>query len=505
MGRSAGHLVDGRLDWLGAARVGTLRPFMDCIREESTRPSYADLYARIGHGEPERLRITANVLWSYDELDIDRDGSARARRWTAATATSGCARTGDSRRALSTPRSGSVTARSTASARAPSTARTSRPARSTTDARPSTANCSAGSPGSRARVTGSKAASNSPTRAPSTATPRTQPTRRPWRNCSASIPRSCARPRSRPNASALRCSPPSLAASRCAGVRARPAQLSARLRGHDRRELALRPSAQPALGARFRRELRAHWGRFHQTDEVHELKVEDGLTAFPEAQQSDHFIVGVDHGLRTGSRCGRMVPQVAARPASALREPARPDDRPAGDRAGPRRGRAEFGLLARRRDLRRRRRDRPDLVGGSRLVRGRGWLRWSARPAQLGPNLVGDRRYRLGAGRLAFRRGRHDPSRLADDADRGLGARGAQRGAIRDAGRARPPGGISPPPGRRQPRPHLRGHERGQYRQYLLLQALCRGRRGRGDFHAPEPATGCRSCRRSAPSGNSDD
>jgi hypothetical protein len=47
-------------------------------------------------------------------------------------------------------------------------------------------------------------------------------------------------------------------------------------------------------------ELRAHWGRFHQTDEVHELKIEDGLTAFPEAQESEHFILGVDHRLRNG-------------------------------------------------------------------------------------------------------------------------------------------------------------------------------------------------------------
>jgi hypothetical protein len=46
--------------------------------------------------------------------------------------------------------------------------------------------------------------------------------------------------------------------------------------------------------------LRVHWGRFHQTDEVHELKVEDGLTAFPEAQRSEHWIVGFDHRLQSG-------------------------------------------------------------------------------------------------------------------------------------------------------------------------------------------------------------
>jgi outer membrane cobalamin receptor len=47
-------------------------------------------------------------------------------------------------------------------------------------------------------------------------------------------------------------------------------------------------------------DLRMHWGRFHQTDEVHELKVEDGLTTFPEAQRSDQVIVGLDHRLPGG-------------------------------------------------------------------------------------------------------------------------------------------------------------------------------------------------------------
>ncbi|MGB5132344.1 MAG: TonB-dependent receptor [Steroidobacteraceae bacterium] len=47
--------------------------------------------------------------------------------------------------------------------------------------------------------------------------------------------------------------------------------------------------------------LRMHWGRFVQTDEVQELKVEDGLTAFPGPQRSDHLIVGVDHRLPGGT------------------------------------------------------------------------------------------------------------------------------------------------------------------------------------------------------------
>jgi hypothetical protein len=41
--------------------------------------------------------------------------------------------------------------------------------------------------------------------------------------------------------------------------------------------------------------LRVNWGRFHQADEVQELAVDDGLTAFPLAQRSDHLILGLDH------------------------------------------------------------------------------------------------------------------------------------------------------------------------------------------------------------------
>jgi outer membrane cobalamin receptor len=41
--------------------------------------------------------------------------------------------------------------------------------------------------------------------------------------------------------------------------------------------------------------LRVNWGRFHQADEVQELAVDDGLTAFPLAQRSDHLIFGLDH------------------------------------------------------------------------------------------------------------------------------------------------------------------------------------------------------------------
>ena len=41
--------------------------------------------------------------------------------------------------------------------------------------------------------------------------------------------------------------------------------------------------------------LRASWGRFHQTDAVQELHVEDGQTSFWHPQDSDHVIVGIEH------------------------------------------------------------------------------------------------------------------------------------------------------------------------------------------------------------------
>lgn len=47
-------------------------------------------------------------------------------------------------------------------------------------------------------------------------------------------------------------------------------------------------------------QLRVAWGRFHQADEVFQLRVEDGMTAFESPQRSEHLIVGVDHRLGNG-------------------------------------------------------------------------------------------------------------------------------------------------------------------------------------------------------------
>ena len=46
--------------------------------------------------------------------------------------------------------------------------------------------------------------------------------------------------------------------------------------------------------------LRLSWGRFHQLDEVQELRVDDGVAGFLPAQRSDHTIIGLEHVDRHG-------------------------------------------------------------------------------------------------------------------------------------------------------------------------------------------------------------
>ena len=55
----------------------------------------------------------------------------------------------------------------------------------------------------------------------------------------------------------------------------------------------------PAL-ARPDTALRLQWGRFHQSDDVNELRVQDGVMQFDRPQRSDHLIVGLDHQLSNG-------------------------------------------------------------------------------------------------------------------------------------------------------------------------------------------------------------
>ena len=58
-------------------------------------------------------------------------------------------------------------------------------------------------------------------------------------------------------------------------------------------QLSPRLSYQTALGDNT--DLQLSWGRYHQSQEVNELQIEDGITNFWPAQRADHFIAGIRH------------------------------------------------------------------------------------------------------------------------------------------------------------------------------------------------------------------
>ncbi len=55
----------------------------------------------------------------------------------------------------------------------------------------------------------------------------------------------------------------------------------------------------PRVGVRYEltrdTSVRASWGRFHQTQGIDELQVQDGLTAFAPPQRADHTVIGLEH------------------------------------------------------------------------------------------------------------------------------------------------------------------------------------------------------------------
>lgn len=46
--------------------------------------------------------------------------------------------------------------------------------------------------------------------------------------------------------------------------------------------------------------LRAGWGRFHQSQRIHELQVEDGVDTFFPAQRSEHQVISLEHAFKRG-------------------------------------------------------------------------------------------------------------------------------------------------------------------------------------------------------------
>ncbi|MGH8204182.1 MAG: TonB-dependent receptor plug domain-containing protein [Steroidobacteraceae bacterium] len=289
-----------QVDWLATARIGTLRPFLDAFSELDAKPINSDLYARVGYGDADRLRLTANFLWAYDELDIEREAlgedaefNSRVRyAWLRADHAwderlAGSAWLGYSQ--VTGNRSGSMEKAGIAIG----AVRDRRSSRYLDF---------------RGRVTW-------------------QPAPRHWLEGGLEFTEEdagyeyAAAAQYDPAVAALFSRDTSLSrVSSLTPSRERGALFAAhRWQVLDSvvSELGLRAQRtatqgtttkewlfDPRLSVRWQvfpsTALRAHWGRFHQTDEVHELKVEDGLTAFPEAQRSDQFIVGADHQLANG-------------------------------------------------------------------------------------------------------------------------------------------------------------------------------------------------------------
>lgn len=288
------------LDWLATGRIGTLRPFLDAFAEEDAKPFNSDLYARVGYGEPERVRLTANLLWTYDELDIGRDAlgedaefNSRLRyAWLRADHAwserlEGSAWLGYSE--VNSNRAGTMDKPGIASGFV-SDRRSSRYI------------------DLRARMSW-------------------QPAERHWLEGGFELTEEDATYRYEA-AAAYSAAVADLfgrdpALERMADLTPSRERM-AMFAGHRWQlfdtlvsEIGLRAQRtatqgttskewiyDPRLSLRWQLRpstaLRAHWGLFHQTDEVHELKVEDGVAEFPEAQRSEHFIVGADHELADG-------------------------------------------------------------------------------------------------------------------------------------------------------------------------------------------------------------
>ena len=299
--RSGGEIESLSADWLVSARGGVLRHLLSAVDNDAGIPTYGDVYARMSFGDVSGLRISGHMLWSRDELSISRETrgeDAQIESRTRYLWLRGDHDWSDDLRAslwlghstIDSVRSGTV--------------------------------------GSPTMGTGDVDDHRSSQIADVRGRLAWRPGPRHWLEAGAEWTQEDAHYR---YASDIRF--PAAVASLFGRdpVQSRQIELDP---GRERvslfvthrwqmtdelvSELGLRAQRtitddtttedwlyDPRLGLRWQladaTSLRLHWGRFHQTDEVQELKVEDGLTAFPRAQRSDHLIVGVDHRLPGGA------------------------------------------------------------------------------------------------------------------------------------------------------------------------------------------------------------
>jgi outer membrane cobalamin receptor len=251
----------------------------------------------------------------------------------------------------------------------------------------------------------------------------------------------------------------------------------------ERRERTWDPRVSTHWEIQPRTRLRAHWGRFHQADEVHELPVEDGVGASARAARRalDSRNRASIHQRRGDPRRG--LSQAPAAPACPIRKPAEPDRGVFRGGAGSHPGGAGCINDAWHRTL-------PGTRAGqlARLERclgdpRGGRTRRCRSPAQLGPAARVDERARLALRAVARRRRGIGAQRLADDARRGDGgrcrhARRAQRGSHACIRQPRLPRRVPQAARARQPGARTRSDEHHESAQPML-----HGRRSRRDRH----------------------
>jgi len=298
--RNSGRLERAGIDWQAMARAGTLKPFIDAFSLEAGSPSYGDVYARVGWGEPDRLRVTANFLWGRDEIDISRrpegeDATLESRTrylWLRADRDfeDGIAASlilGHS--SIDGSREGTIDNPGISTGSVDDNRSSSYwDARGGVTWQPNTRNWLEGG----FEWTHEEASYHYDSTAAFTDDVAALFTRE------TTLARSSVLTPSRERLALYathrwQVFDPLVSELGLRGQRTITDGTTTEDWRFDPR-INLRYELAPGTS------LRAHWGRFHQTDEVHELKVEDGVTDFPEAQRSDQLILGADHRLANG-------------------------------------------------------------------------------------------------------------------------------------------------------------------------------------------------------------
>ena len=288
---------DGR--WLAGARVGVLRPVLQALAPSAGDPTFSDAYARFEHGNPDSLRISGNVLWTRDELEIAREQTGERatiegrthylwlradRHWDTGFEASLWA--GNSR--IDSIRVG----------------RTDQPAisvGSVADDRSSEfwdvrAELSWQAGDRHHFETGLEWTGESADYRYLSQVTFPDPVADQFGRQPA-VMRDLDLVQSRDRVAAF-------VSHRWQLTPALVSELGLRVQRTVTPGLDNEWLYDPRVNLRWQlgpaTEVRLHWGRFHQTDEVHELKVEDGLTSFPSAQRADHLIAGLEHWFTNG-------------------------------------------------------------------------------------------------------------------------------------------------------------------------------------------------------------